>query len=288
MPVCERARLPAAPPPSQPGLGMTRKAALGLNVLHWRSWASRPAAQPAGPAALDGRIARAEKRAVAAEIIAKEANAIRLKALLDAAREQASAQTIRSAEERFAAAKGEWESVRWDIRPEPDPYATPDALEPPVWSAPSLAALAAWLPKPGPSLRGIMPPAGLSVASLVAGIGIAAYILSADGPADEREATASSSIQALDGPALAGSAAAEAASAGAMPPAAAGTARETASETAPAVRSAARVPSAASAKKPARKPAAVPPPPRSRPEREALAVGASAPVDQPRIVPAVE
>jgi hypothetical protein len=63
-----------------------------------------------------GRRARAEKRAAAAEIIAQEANTARLKALLDAAREQAEVETIRSAEQRFADAKFDWESAQMVFR----------------------------------------------------------------------------------------------------------------------------------------------------------------------------
>jgi hypothetical protein len=45
-------------------------------------------------------------------LIAQEANAARLKALLDAAREQKTVRTIESAEQRFAEARGDWEAAQ--------------------------------------------------------------------------------------------------------------------------------------------------------------------------------
>jgi hypothetical protein len=126
---------------------MTRKAASGLNIFFWRSWIARGVLRvptPAVAVGIDASRMMAEKRAAAAEIIAREANALRLKALLDAARDQDTVRTIQSAEARFAAARSEWESVRQGVRPEPDPYAEIDAPEPPLPTAllPKLAGLA--------------------------------------------------------------------------------------------------------------------------------------------------
>jgi hypothetical protein len=55
---------------------------------------------------------QAQQRAAAAAMIAEEANAARLKALLDAAREQADQNTILSAEKRFNEARDDWETAR--------------------------------------------------------------------------------------------------------------------------------------------------------------------------------
>jgi hypothetical protein len=141
---------------------MTRKAASGLDIFFWRAWAPRaaPRVAPAEAAAgIDGSRMLAEKRAAAAEIIASEANALRLKALLDAAREQDTARTIQSAEARFAAAKSEWESVRQGFRPEPDPYSEIEMPEPPLGVAPPPVA---WLPK----LAGVARSRGVSLGVL--------------------------------------------------------------------------------------------------------------------------
>jgi hypothetical protein len=129
---------------------MARKAASGFDFFFWRSRTSR-AVPPAGTMSLDGPRMMAEQRAAAAEIIANEANALRLKALLDAAREQDTARTIQSAEARFAAAKSEWEAVRQGLRAEPDPYAEIDVRALPSVEdrrAPTRApSPVAWLPK---------------------------------------------------------------------------------------------------------------------------------------------
>lgn len=55
---------------------------------------------------------QAQQRAAAAAMIAEEANAARLKALLDAAREQADQNTILSAEKRYNEARDDYESAR--------------------------------------------------------------------------------------------------------------------------------------------------------------------------------
>lgn len=54
----------------------------------------------------------AQQRAAAAAMIAEEANAARMKALLDAAREQADHNTILSAEKRYNEARDDYESAR--------------------------------------------------------------------------------------------------------------------------------------------------------------------------------
>ncbi|MEM9681944.1 MAG: hypothetical protein AAF942_01650, partial [Pseudomonadota bacterium] len=56
-------------------------------------------------AAVEGQREIAEKRAAAAELIVHEANNARLKALLDAARDQETTKDIQSAKQRFAEAK---------------------------------------------------------------------------------------------------------------------------------------------------------------------------------------
>jgi hypothetical protein len=129
---------------------MARKAAAGIPLSVWRSWAARivprPLVRPAEPADLESRRMMAEQRAVAAEIIAQEANAVRLQTLLDAARSEAANRNIRTAEERFSAAKVRWERVRQGLRPEPepDPYAEADEPATPPQAAPSLASVAGW------------------------------------------------------------------------------------------------------------------------------------------------
>lgn len=116
----------------------------------WRSWAARivprPLVRPAEPDDLESRRMMAEQRAVAAEIIAQEANAVRLQALLDAARAEAANRNIRTAEERFSAAKVRWEHVRRGLQPdpEPDPYADAEVPVAPPPVAPSLATVAGW------------------------------------------------------------------------------------------------------------------------------------------------
>jgi len=155
---------------------MTRKAATGFDGSGWRSWASRLTPQQAQAADLDGRRATAAKRAAAAEILAKEANAVRLKALLDAAREEAANRNIRSAEERFAAARGVWESARRGIEAEPDPYVDLDETLPADGAAPSSTATA-WLSKLREIPRGKALFVGaLPVLLLVGGIGAGAYL----------------------------------------------------------------------------------------------------------------
>jgi hypothetical protein len=129
---------------------MARKAAAGIPLSVWRSWAARivprPLVRPAEPADLESRRMMAEQRAVAAEIIAQEANAVRLQARLDAARAEAANRNIRTAEERFSAAKVRWERVRRGLQPEPepDPYADADRPVAPPLAAPSLASVAGW------------------------------------------------------------------------------------------------------------------------------------------------
>lgn len=64
----------------------------------------------------------ARERAAAAELVAEEANAARLRALLDAAREQNERKTIQSAEQRFDEAKGNWEAARDSFLEHQDRY----------------------------------------------------------------------------------------------------------------------------------------------------------------------
>lgn len=94
---------------------MNRDAATGVAFPGWKAWTAkfswRRALFREQIADLSGKRARAEKRALAAEVIAQEASAARLKALLDAAREQATVQTITSAERRFEEAKGAWQAA---------------------------------------------------------------------------------------------------------------------------------------------------------------------------------
>lgn len=94
---------------------MNRDAATGVTFPSWKAWTAkfswRRAVFREQVADLSGKRARAEKRALAAEVIAQEASAARLKALLDAAREQATVQTITSAERRFEEARGDWQAA---------------------------------------------------------------------------------------------------------------------------------------------------------------------------------
>ncbi len=89
------------------------------NYQWWREYATtaenRAPDAPDGP---DGAApdvpdsVQAQQRAAAAAMIAEEANAARLKALLDAAREQADHKTILSAEKRYNEARDDYESTR--------------------------------------------------------------------------------------------------------------------------------------------------------------------------------
>jgi hypothetical protein len=183
---------------------MTRKSAAGLNALIRRALASRMASPvpetAADPTALDSLRLMAETRAATAEIIAQEANAIRFKALLDAARDQTANRNIRSAEERFAAAKDEWETVRQGLPPEPDPYTEPA-------EAPSTSGLE--------SVSGTVPATlqetdeltwrnwllvgGLPAVALVAGVSIAIHLYSVGGVATvAAEQSAEPTVQAVD------------------------------------------------------------------------------------------
>jgi len=117
---------------------MARGAAAETNPSVWRYWAARLTLQRAilqeRFSDLQGKRDRVQKRAVAAEIIAHEANAARLRALLDAAREQATVKTIESAEQRIAAARGDWEAAHDAFSPpdEPDTHIAKDQLALPV------------------------------------------------------------------------------------------------------------------------------------------------------------
>ena len=63
-------------------------------------------------AAAEGQRDIAEKRAAAAELIVHEANNARLKELLKAARDQATANDIESARQRFAEARDDWQAAQ--------------------------------------------------------------------------------------------------------------------------------------------------------------------------------
>jgi hypothetical protein len=239
---------------------MARKSALGLDILFWRSWASRVATPTAPAAGIDGSRMMAEKRAAAAEIIASEANALRLKALLDAAREQDTVRTIQSAEARFAAAKSEWESVRQGFSPEPDPYAEIDVPEPPLWVAPSPAA---WLPK----LAGFARSRGLSLGvlclALLAGSIGGVYLHSTGEAVTEEAQVAHPFVPAQEVQAAPKDAVAKA---GPAEPAPMATAAAPAKKAPPRI---VRVP-------------------RIRPGQESLAVGTPASVERPPAIPNIE
>lgn len=86
------------------------------NYQWWREYAASTddhatdGQEPIAPDVPDS--VHAQQRAAAAAMIAEEANAARLKALLDAAREQADQNTILSAEKRFNEARDDYESAR--------------------------------------------------------------------------------------------------------------------------------------------------------------------------------
>lgn len=86
------------------------------NYQWWREYATN--AENRGPDEPDAAApevpesVQAQQRAAAAAMIAEEANAARLKALLDAAREQADQKTILSAEKRYNEARDDYESAR--------------------------------------------------------------------------------------------------------------------------------------------------------------------------------
>ncbi|MPY76687.1 MAG: hypothetical protein GEU87_20825 [Alphaproteobacteria bacterium] len=254
--------------------------------------ASRMAPCPAEPAAdaagLESLRVLAEKRAAAAEIIAQEANAVRLRALLEAARGQTANRNIRSAEERFAAAKDEWEAVRQVLQAEPDPYAEPIDATQPSHAMPPSAAVPAWLPKLAEVSRRKELLIGGPLVFLAGVIAVAAYLHSdgAAATAAGRLATPPSAL-ALDAPAIAGPEGA------AGPDPAAGTAPQpavagSAAETVPSAQTVKRAQPGKVVKKKAKQQVVAPPPPRSRPEPEELASGVLAPADEPRAWNAVE
>jgi hypothetical protein len=185
---------------------MTRKSVAGLHALIRRALASRiaplapePVADPSG---LEGLRVMAETRAAAAEIIAQEANEIRFKALLDAAREQASDRGIRSAEARFAAAKDEWETVRWGFQPEPDPYAEPDDAAPASPAQPASGAFPALPDEMDESTwRNWLLLGGLPMLAFAMAAGIGIHLQSGDDATSiAAEQTGRPAVQALDAP----------------------------------------------------------------------------------------
>jgi len=111
---------------------MARGAAAETNPSIWRYWAAWLTLQRAILQEqfldLQGKRERAQKRAKAAEIIAQEANTARLKTLLDAAREQATVRTIESAEQRFANARGDFETAHQAFAPAGDVERRPERL----------------------------------------------------------------------------------------------------------------------------------------------------------------
>ncbi len=86
------------------------------NYQWWREYAT--SAENRAPDGQDAAVpevsdsVQAQQRAAAATMIAEEANAARLKALLDAAREQADQKSILSAEKRYNEARDDYESAR--------------------------------------------------------------------------------------------------------------------------------------------------------------------------------
>ena len=119
----------------------------------WRSWAKERRLDPDATEnaqspkdLLRWRVA-AQRRAAAAEHVAKEANAARLKALLDAARDEADRKTIEVAEQRFDEAKGEWEAVRDAFLEERDRQVREQHVMTPVAAAAEQSAVAGggWL-----------------------------------------------------------------------------------------------------------------------------------------------
>ena len=235
----------------------------------------------------------AEKRAAAAEIIAKEANAIRLKALLDAAREEFTARTIRSAEDRFAAARSDWEAVRQGLRPEPDPYAELDQPAAKASAPLSLAAIAARLPAlTGVPRRKAVLFGGLPALLLIAGLGAAAYLHAAA----ETAPVGRVPVQALGAPPAVtsdGSARIGPGDAVASRPVDSAPAGETVSKTSATPADVEAPPLRHAAVTKTRKtrlilPPPPPPPPASRPDPETLAAGAPAPAQRPGPSPAVE
>jgi hypothetical protein len=126
----------------------------------------------------------AQKRAAAAEMIVQEANAARLQALLDAAREQATDKTIETAERRFAAARGDWEAAQRPLRASNDAVSSDaDADEdaaPDAWSLRRAAALD--LRRIGLSGRHTM--AGIAVALTAMAAGLFFYAVSGNATKD--------------------------------------------------------------------------------------------------------
>ena len=207
----------------------------------------------------------AETRAVAAEIIAQEANAIRFKVLLEAARGQAANRNIRSAEERFAAAKDKWEMVRQGLPPEPDPYAEPADGASPSSAEPASAPIPAVVEPAETSRRNWLMLGGLPAVAILAAVAIAMHFYSAGGAATiAAEQTVHPAAQALAAPT---------GSEPAIPAAAMDRAAESVSpldaKSGSKVKVVTRVKPAAARK--SKQPVAAPP--RARPEPEELAAG---------------
>lgn len=225
--------------------------------------AGAEAAADAGAAGADDRRVLAARRAMAAEIIAQEANAIRLKALLDAARDQAANRDIRSAEQRFAAARDEWEAVRQGILPDPDPYADAVGAEEPA--VPDAVQEADAIARRNWLLLGGLP---LLVLVALGGIVVGALYLPPPGDAAQ---VAAPHPQARAEPAT---------------PVAAQAPEPSVDPKAPPPAEPNSPVKAAAAAKP--KLILVPPPPPSRPDRENMATGAPAILDRSGILRRVE
>ncbi len=95
---------------------MSAEVSVRKNYQWWREYATsaknRATEEQDGTAPEVPDSVHAQQRAAAAAMIAEEANAARMKALLDAAREQADQNAILSAEKRFNEARDDYESAR--------------------------------------------------------------------------------------------------------------------------------------------------------------------------------
>ncbi len=236
----------------------------------------------------------AEQRAVAAEIIAQEANAVRLQALLDAARAEAADRDIRTAEERFSAAKVRWERVRQGLQPEPepDPYAEADGSVAPPPVAPSPASVAAWraaldagLARPKDVLLAGMP---MLVLAGVVATAVHYHFQSRPMTAIEPAAMPTPPVLGLEKPAEAPAAgvAAPLSAPAALPNGMGGTVDALPKAEAPAADAAPRLKPAPVVRKKPTPPAARQP--RQEPEPETLAVSTPIPVEPERPLPRAE
>ncbi len=115
----------------------------------------------------------AQQRAAAAAMIAEEANAARLKALLDAAREQADRNTILSAEARFNQARDDWETARDAMLAREEPKEPPAPAAGPASETPFAVEIAAAVNRVFNRLSSQQKAISLGVvAALLLGIGV--------------------------------------------------------------------------------------------------------------------